>query len=409
MPVRHFLTILVAQAAAFLRSLLALAASVVAYLARGLYGGRDPHGEESVVPEGGEQNESGIWDRQGSNKQYEEEDEFVSSSQDDADILALTDSIMINDSLLPMIWDAFKQRSQESAQSLSFILRLMTNRIGSQGGALLSPRIRCIPDLSLLSRRAWDTFMGMLAELTRRHPGPLLNSSPEWLHNTTLLLLSSSPYPLPEFAQFSLTALIEHPVTGPMLEGERFISIASWISRRPGDSEFTFRPLAPRLLPLFGDVTSASLSRPSPSLLTVLQVYRELLRPFCTDSSQPESLYVMLFNEQHLFDNGRARPILEDMGEVLSASIMYEGQDTKGYRPGTIEGTGILLEFGPRIGREAEAQKSFAALWASGVKALMALEIGFVALHQRDRAPGAHVLELITNAFLKSEGVSVSR
>ena len=400
--IRRMLTVVVVRLAACLCSLSALSAQATVNLTRGRDSGQDLRGEEGVVLEGGQQSDhNDRQDRDGrkGNRDLEEEDEFVRGSEDDADILVFTDSIMDNDSLLPTIWDAFKQRTQDSAQSLSFILRLITNRLGEKGDDLISSRIRCIPDLSLLSRRTWDAFMEMLAELARRHPGPLLVSSPDWLHNLTLLLLSASPYPLPESAQSSLGALIDDPPV--TLDWERANSIGTWIVRRSGEPEFMFRPVAQRLLPLFEAGTLAQ----HPSLLTVFQIYQELLRPFCTGSPHSWSLYITLSREQHLFGNSCARPILEDMWDILYANMMFEGHAARDYRQGTVEGLAILLEFGPRIGQEADAAKAFAAFWANRRNTYTALCDGSAALHQRGRTSGAHVLELITRAFLKSEGV----
>ena len=399
--IRRFLTVLVAQMAACLRSLSALSAQATVFLTRGRAARRDPHGEEGVVQEGGQQNDRDGrhgTDGQKGSRDFEEEDEFVRGSQDDADILVLTDSIMANDSLLPMVWDAFRQRTRDPAQSLSFVLRLITSRLGGNGDSLLSPRIRCIPDLSPLSRRAWDAFMEMLAELIRHHPGPLLVSSPGWRHNLTLLLLSASPYPLPESAQSSLGALIDEPPH--TRRWDRAFSIKTWIVRRSKEPEFMFRPVAPRLRLLFEASTPAQY----PSLLTVFQMYSELLRPFCTDDPDPDSLYVTLSREQHLFQNTHARPVLEDMWGVLYANTMSKSQATRGSRQGTLEGLLLLLAFGSQTSREADAVYAFARFWATKRKTFEALCNGFTALHQCERIPGAHMPELITNAFLKSEG-----
>ena len=398
---RRTLTVLVAQLAACLRSLSALAAQATVYLMRERAARRDLHGKEGVIPEGGQQSDHGDGhdrDGQKDNGDFEEEDDFVHGSQDDADILVFTDSIMSNDSLLPTIWDAFKQRTQDPAKSLSFILRLITDRLGEKGDDLLSPRIRCIPDLSPLSRRAWDIFMEMLVELTRRHPGPLLVSSPEWLHNLTLLLLSASPYPLPESAKLGLGALIDQP--SDSWSWDQVNSIGTWIVRRPGESEFVFRPVAQRLLPFFEASTAAHYL----SFLMVLQIYKELLHPFCTDSPGANSLYITLSREQHLFGDSRARPILEDMWVVLYANMMSGGRVGRGFRNGTSEGLFMLLDFEPQIGREVDAARAFASFWANRWSTYTALCYGFATLHQRARPSGAHVLELITNAFLKSKG-----
>ena len=313
------------------------------------------------------------------------------------------DAIVSDGSLLPMIWDAFKQRYPTPTQCLSFVIHFITHCIGDQGDELLSPRIRCIPDLSPLPRQAWDAFTEMLAELTHRQPGPLLISSPGWLHNLTLLLLSVSPYPLPESAQSSLGALIDEPPETP--GWERAHSIKTWIIRRSGEPEFMFRPVAQRLFPLFEASTSAQY----PSLLTVFQMYNELLRPFCTSSPHSDSLYITLSCEKQLFRDSRARPILEDMWVILCANMMSESQNTIKYRVGTPEGLAILLDFGPGVGREANAAKAFEAFWANRLTTHTALCNGFSALHQRERCSGTHVLELIIKAFLKSEGTPSRR
>ena len=314
-----------------------------------------------------------------------EEIDVVAGADNDADILVSTDMIMANDSLLPTLWDAFRQSSQDPAQSFGFVLGLVVNRLGRAGKDLQAPRIRSIPDLSPLSRRAWDVFMEMFAELSRRQPEH---------HNITLLLLSHSPYPLPDSASASLRVVLAEQPTE---------SIAAWIAPLPQDSAFVFRPLAPRLRPLLAVVNPL----PRPPLAAVLRIYKEILRPYCKHApSTSDSLYLMLSREPHLFQDSRATPILNDLWDIIDVNSLSESKNGGEIKIGTIEGLILTLEYAPQMGREAEAMKSLTTWWAARRWTYSILTHVYTALHQRIRPSRAHVLELITNAFLKSEGVS---
>lgn len=337
-----------------------------------------------------------------SSGQDQEEVDVVTGTENDADILVSTDAIMASDIHLLTLWDAFKQSSQDPLQSLSFILCLVANRLGQPGKNIQPLTIRRIPDLSLLSRRAWDAFMEMFAELARRQAGPLLVSSPDWLHNITLLLLSFSPYPLPASGVSNLMSLLHaQPGVDPLWDQTR--SIATWIAPHSEDSDFVFHPLAPRLLPVYTTVGLQS----RPSLLMVLQTYQEFLRPYFKHIPGSQSMRLVLFRESDLFQHGRVRPVLIDMWDVLHACVIAENRQNYGtLRHGLMEGLVLLLEFAAQMDREADAVGALTTFWGrSELNAHVALCLGFVALHERSRSSGIQMLQLITDAFLKSEGM----
>ncbi|EKM50848.1 uncharacterized protein PHACADRAFT_128443, partial [Phanerochaete carnosa HHB-10118-sp] len=97
----------------------------------------------------------------------DEEEQVVTGDQDDRDILLSMDAIIADDNLLPTMWDAVKQR-YDPAQSLAFITELIASRTGSEAQRFRPIRPRCVPDLTLLPRRAWVALMEMLAELAGR-------------------------------------------------------------------------------------------------------------------------------------------------------------------------------------------------------------------------------------------------
>ena len=335
--------------------------------------------------------------------QDEEEEKVIAGSKDDAEILILTDSIMSDDNLLSTTWDAFNQHSQKPAQAISFILRLIANRLGSQGERLPLERLRCIPDLSALSRRAWDTFMEALAEVANRHQGPLqvsdVDSSPDWLFDLTLIFLSNSPHSLPDTAVSSLRALL-----AAQWKREAYTAIAKWVAPRPGDSEFVFRPISQSLLPVFDVSTSPNL----PSLTAIYLLYREFLLPYCTGSTVPPSLYQTLYQERGLFRNRHARPILEDMWTLTCSSLAAELKDRRDYRPGSAEGFTLMLELGELMDRRADVLRIFTSYWVSSQGRYLAMLRSFASIQPCVRASGEHILGIVLDAFMQSDGMSLT-
>lgn len=221
----------------------------------------------------------------------------------------------------------------DPAWIFAIILCLITSHMGAEARELMVPRIRCIPDLRGLSRQVWDKSMSLLALLpSRLLLEPLDVSSPDWLHNLTLMLLSRSEYPLPYLAASGLASLID----GSNWGRDRFFSLSSWIIPRIGSahSAFEFRPLSPRLAPLFAEVIPGR----NPSLLTILTMYIALLQTYCRSPPYPDSLYMTLSREQHLFLDSRTRPILNDLWDTLYANMMAKCGNGRLPRYGTLEG-----------------------------------------------------------------------
>ncbi|EKM50860.1 uncharacterized protein PHACADRAFT_187528 [Phanerochaete carnosa HHB-10118-sp] len=320
------------------------------------------------------------------------------ASQGDKDILLSIAAIMTDDNLLPTVRNMLKQSTYDPMQSLSFIIHLIVSRLGAGAEYLLPVRLRAIPDLTSISRRTWDTLMEMLVDLAdRRDPsGSLLISSPDWLHKLTLLFLSTSPYPLPNSAVVCLRRLLAH--NKEEWEGA-VLSIARWISPRPDEKSFVFRPLSDRLQPVYEHG-----GQDDECLLTVLFMYSEFLRPYRSTSPspgvQPPSLYTMLSQEPDLFEHQMARPILDDIWNLIHSVLLF---DSKYDSPRTLNGRNecihILWELSDRMVRRDNGIASLAAYWGNEQWDLLALTHTFSSLHHFTHAPRTYMLQLCMDAF----------
>ncbi|GJE90531.1 hypothetical protein PsYK624_066710 [Phanerochaete sordida] len=285
----------------------------------------------------------------------DEEDNVITGDQDDKDILLSMDRIMADDNFLPMMWDMLKQRS-DPPQMLAFFVDLVIDRIGAEGECLRPVRLRTIPDLSSLSRRAWDLFTEMLADLiSHHHSGPLLVASPDWLHKTTLILLSSSPYPLPRSAMQCLRGLFVDAVQDKWCRAAT--SLAAWVAPRPGEQSFSIRPLYPRLSTLY---TSTHGKKP-PNIHVISFLYVQALRPYSLHhhdhNLQVEALLPFLLQEPEIFASQDARAILDDMWRLLHVVVSHTT-----FSNGCLEAIGVLTLFSEPMGKTTEMLATFQTL-----------------------------------------------
>ncbi|GJE85918.1 hypothetical protein PsYK624_019980 [Phanerochaete sordida] len=274
----------------------------------------------------------------------------------DHDILLSVDSLMADDSLLPVIWGAFKQRADPS-QLLEFIIALIINRIGTEGNCLRLPRLLMIPDLSSIPRQTWNTFMEMLVEVVNSHGGeePLILSTHDWLHKTMLLLISSSPYPLPKPSLECLANFLDIPLADWSVVAR---SMIAWMAPKSPGEQVMFHPLYSRLLPLYDTPELQNRA----SLYPINIIYAIALCPYASQSSDTmgsvDSLYALLTQEPAIFNNANAQPILADMWKLNLAAIDYapsaEGAD---------ESFAILLAYANQMAKQRDALTVLSAAW----------------------------------------------
>ncbi|EKM50873.1 uncharacterized protein PHACADRAFT_212798 [Phanerochaete carnosa HHB-10118-sp] len=320
------------------------------------------------------------------------------ATQDNKEILLSIALILANNNLLPTVLRMLRQATHVPTRSLSVITHLIVGHLGTDAEHLLPTRLRAVPDLTSMPSQAWDTLMEMLANLAdrREDDGPLLVSSPDWLHKTALLLLSTSPHPLPKSAVACLRGLLA--------DEEGFTaahSIATWIIPGVDEKPFVFSPLFDRLHPVY----EAS-GQDSGCLYAILFMYAELLRPYRSGSfgEQPQSLYTVLSQEPELFEKQSARPILDDIWNLIHLVSPFDSNDDS---PHTLEGqdesSHILWEFSDRMGRRGDATASLAAFWGRLESAYFALSQTFPSLHHFTHAPRAYMLQLCMDAFSGSQ------
>ncbi|KIP05526.1 hypothetical protein PHLGIDRAFT_14488 [Phlebiopsis gigantea 11061_1 CR5-6] len=146
------------------------------------------------------------------NQLCDEEPDVITSGQEDADILLATDAMMLDDGLLSTILDVLHQSRPHPTVVIDFLMRIIANRIPYRKRETYEPEELTITlDLSMLSRHTYVTIMETVAQVLQEKNSVLLkDDSPVWMKNAMLLLMSSSPYPLPDSAQLALAAGIEY-------------------------------------------------------------------------------------------------------------------------------------------------------------------------------------------------------
>lgn len=327
----------------------------------------------------------------------EEEDKVVSAEQDDKDLLLAVDILMSDDTLIPTMWNALKQRL-DPAQSLSFVVELLISRGGPDIVDLRQERLRSIPDLSFLSHRTWEMFIDIIVELASQgHPaGPLRDSSPDWLYKTALLLMSTSPYPLPAPAAHYL-----HELIADSSEIGDTLALAKWVHPRTGEEPFVFRPIAKRLSPLYGRGTDDK----QEYVLPILYLYVELLE--CNPQEAPDDprrlLFPLLVQKPELFRDQHAMPILQDIGLFL-CDIFRWSLNSRIY--GTEEAFAVMVTYPDQLGIWSEVSSVLAATWSARRWSYRALvHLTRIEQHPTEsRESRARILELAVKAFAESNG-----
>ncbi|GJE90548.1 hypothetical protein PsYK624_066890 [Phanerochaete sordida] len=325
----------------------------------------------------------------------EEEDKVVSAEQDDKDLLLAIDILMSDDTLIPTMWDALKQRL-DPAQSLSFVVELLISRGGPDTMDLRQERLRSIPDLSFLPYRTWEMFIDIIVELASRgHPaGPLRASSPDWLYKTALLLMSTSPYHLSAPAAHYL-----HELIADSSEISDTLALAKWVHPRTGEEPFVFRPIAKRLGPLYGRGTDDK----QEYVLPILYLYVELLQfnPQEVPDDPRRLLFPLLVQTPELFHDQHAMPILQDIG-IFLCDIFRWSLKSRIY--GTEEAFAVMVTYPEQLGVWSEVSSILAATWSARSWSYRALvHLTRIEQHPKEsRESRARILELAVEAFAES-------
>lgn len=282
----------------------------------------------------------------------DEEAQVVTGDRDDKNILLFLDTILADDNLIPTMWDALKQHESDPAELLAFVVELIVGRVGPTAQYLRPARLRAIPDLTLLSHRAWHVLMEALANLVDSfyQTGPLVVSSPDWLYKTTFMFLSSSPYPLPTSALQCMRRLLADSLDSTVAK-----SASLWIARQAEEPQALFHPLSDRLRPLFEHTEEKSY------IYAVDYLFAEFLRPYCVRhvAARAQTLFAMLASEPELFVHEAARDVLDDYWRLYHALLRAGSNVT-----GTGEGFAIVIFFADMMSRRDDAVETLATTWS---------------------------------------------
>jgi hypothetical protein len=235
-----------------------------------------------------------------------DEDVAAGDSSHDIDVLIAVDSIQTDDQLLTIIWNALQQTHPDPADSVTFILRTVGNRIQSNIKANLSTSFL---DLQALPKQTSITTILMMTEILkneiiRQSPTSttkVIDWSAQWMKDCVYFILSDIGTPLPSAVNQTFSLLL-----GSKLRYKPFFEVI--YSRVSDKSTLThvLDRLQGALLMLRGDYLQEALN-------TLVQHY------FCHHTG----------GHKKLLDVIRAHPEIsseccEKLGEILIDSLMGE-------------------------------------------------------------------------------------
>ncbi|GJE91700.1 hypothetical protein PsYK624_078500 [Phanerochaete sordida] len=316
--------------------------------------------------------------------------------KDDQDTLLLIDAVMAKDDFLPHTWTSSDPAMHKSYKpsSLPLVVDFVRSRLGEEARDLTAVRLNRIPDFSSLSHRTWDTVMDILADLAscRRPNGTLQSFNPDWLQKTTVLLLSSSTYPLPASAVSCLRDILSEATHRDLARWT-----AQWLATGHGQQRLAFRPLSSRLRPIYEAQGSSTAS-----MLTVCYMYAQYLRPYCRSPREKESLRTIMAQEPGLFEHAAARPILQDLWNLICSALLAQKKTGRAVMAGSRDSLSIIIEFAERMDRKPDAVVVLSALWENWAFSYLVLIHASAALHPVTKTSRAYALQLGTDAFSQS-------
>lgn len=275
----------------------------------------------------------------------DEEDNVIAGSQEDTEILLLTDTMSLDDGLLNAMLEALQQTHPSPSIVVDFVIRLICNRIPQYGEIISSGHLSVILDLSVLSRQAYVTIMEMVIEALTKVSQPLSSSSPLWIKDAILLLMSSSRFPLPDNAYPAIAKCInDDDYDSPAgVEFGRYL-------KESAKEHSVLQRFSSMLLPICDTRYISNWS-------SILQIYNVILENIM--QVEPRLIQTMQ-KHNNLADNIAAQELLQCMWILLFAAAKadstiktsYPGSDNCIYITMTLaHNLDKLKEFAPVYGR----------------------------------------------------------
>lgn len=303
-----------------------------------------------------------------------EEEVFVKTEQEAADILLSVDAIVSDDAILPTMLSALQyQRSGHPASIIEFILQVMGRRIGR---SIPLQNLTTMLDLSSLAEQVWIYLTDAAADtLLQRTYNPLDENSPCWAVDAVLILLAHSGHDLSDFS-----ARVLHKFIAPTKKDKTHTSGRVLGARFSGSVQSREHL---RISTPFCRTFDAK--HGDRCLQCMMDIYRAVL---CDDPHHHHSSLTALLKShcQEPAFAERYRDTLEDLMKLVTYLIPWDVNRSEGWLYGAKEGMWIVMCYNGNFGWERDAlalSKTLGLHWSSMFTHLA----NFVAVHPDGRLP----------------------
>ena len=316
-----------------------------------------------------------------------EEENVVFSARNDKSILLEIDETMMDDGELGTICEAYRSSRPNPEEVITFILELIHRRLDLQGEEMPTSPLSSVLDLSRLSLGAYQALMKTVSSLIQYNTTILMrDDSPTWLGDAVILLLSNSPYALPEEAHASLIAVLSDV-------GQHSLGCKA-VGKRIGLSENKHKPF----VPLARQLASLRRSRNEVMIASLLHIYNSILGAHV---EMETTLLETLWSHPSLLEDAAVRPILDDVWEFVHRMLLMQ-RSTTAYHKGMMYCLMFLYQFAPALGKTKPALELLAEYWASSPQIFRPLMLA-TAINPQSRLDDAIVYAALEGASLYGE------
>ena len=327
----------------------------------------------------------------------DEEEVVIYSAQDDTEILLSTDEMMLDDSLLDVMYDALRQSRPDPSSALQFVLSAIRNRVAVSNEDIPSSDLSTILDLAGLSKRAYDALMKIVADqLSSANLGTITRDSPSWVKDAVLILMSSSPYPTPPSACRSIgNCIMDDPIQSPAGK-----ALGQWLKPSTKNDRL-FPAITNTLLQVFYSTSKRD-------MYPILQMFNTLLGDEVTVEDTLLKTAYKVPKLAELPPASSAKKVLEALFPLLTYFVREDATSSSPHL-GSEECVRLILHLGQALHRERDAADVFKELWRSWRTAYR-VTIYIAALNVQCRLPQA-VIDTITEEAMElaqPEGTGLS-
>lgn len=314
----------------------------------------------------------------------------LSTQTNDHDILRMTDSMMLDDGVVDAIPAGLKKYHMGPSMVVGFALRLIRSCAAAENGTIPLEGLPHILDLSSLSECAYTTLMSIAADLLQQMTQATLNeNSPRWMKDAAMLLMSTSPHPLPNDARSALIACLNDEFNN----SPAGTTLGHCLKQSISDVQLS---TITKILTLALDVPER------PNMSSALEIFNVLLGDIV--AVKPTLLETIYDPENtHLSSNPAARPILESLWRVIAHAV--HAYALHGRLLDDVEWYGqypcfyAILDLGDRLQKGQDISNALNEWWGSSRLRYLAVAT-VTAISPQVRITGSNMDVVIERAFM---------